>query len=98
MNCLYDKNRFCLEAHKVSGFTSKAMKDICINCLSHEQSTLLELFKLKEASWTAEAKIKFVINLWEGGDVNLMDLTDVQKTILIELIKRKYPTFLQTKE
>jgi len=94
MNCLYDKNRFCLEAHKVTEFNQKSMQDICLNCQSHELTTIQELFKRKE-SWTAEQKIAFALKIWEGGDVNLIDLSAAQKSILIEAIKKKLPTFLE---
>jgi hypothetical protein len=95
MNCLYDATRLCPKAHLASEFTVAAMKDHCLDCQAHELSTIHGLFKLKADSWTAEQKIRLALEVWEDGNINLLDLTDQQKENLVQIVRVKIPTFLQ---
>ena len=79
-----------------ANFTIEAMKDHCLDCQSHELSTIQGLFKLQKETWTAEQKIQFALEVWEDGNINLLDLTDQQKADLIQIIRKKFATFLQS--
>ncbi|NVM27797.1 MAG: hypothetical protein HWN65_03055 [Candidatus Helarchaeota archaeon] len=94
MNCLYEGNRLCTEAHKVSEFNVGRMKDHCLNCLSQELTTIQGLFRLETSNWTADEKIKFALAVWDGDNVNLLDLSDQQKLDLLQIIRKKIPNFL----
>ncbi|MHA1263651.1 MAG: hypothetical protein ACTSRS_00295 [Candidatus Helarchaeota archaeon] len=95
MNCLYNTTRLCPKVHMVTDFTVGTMKDHCLDCQTHELSTIHELFKLQSENWSAEQKIRLALEVWEDGNVNLLDLTEKQKAELIQVIRKKIPTFLQ---
>lgn len=98
MNCLYNATRLCLKAHLASDFTIEAMKDHCLDCQAHELSTIHGLFKLHSNNWTAEQKIELAVEVWEDGNINLLDLTAQQKLDLIQIIRHTIPTFLPNEE
>ena len=79
-------------------FRVETMKMHCVNCQAHELATIQGVFKLKTGTWTAEEKVEFALALWEGGNVNLLDLSEEQEADLVRIIKEKLPTFLQTKD
>lgn len=98
MNCLYNATRLCPRAHMATDFSIEGMRDHCVDCQAHELSTLHGLFKLQSSNWTAEQKIRVALEVWEDGNVNLLDLTEQQKTDLIAVIRKKIPTFVQAKD
>lgn len=94
MNCLYEGNRLCSEAHKMAEFNVDSMKDHCLNCQVHEKTTIEGLFRLKTNTWSAEEKIEFALAMWDGENVNLLNLTTQQKSDLKQIIRTKIPNFL----
>ena len=98
MNCLYNATRLCPKGHLASDFTIDAMKNHCLDCQTHELSTIQGLFKLQSNNWTAEQKIELALEVWDEGNINLLDLTEQQKSDLIHIIRQKIPMFLPNEE